>query len=50
MAQANIYIRFPVININTRRQKLAIFSSSLDFYTIEGKGKVFYQPLFETAA
>ena len=41
MAQADVNICFPAIDINSRRLKLCIFSCSLDFYMMEIKGKVF---------
>lgn len=41
MTQADINIRFPAVDINTRWLKFSILSCSLDFYMMEIKGKVF---------
>ena len=41
MAQADVNIRFPAVDVNMRRLKLSIFSCSLNFYMMEIKGKVF---------
>ena len=50
MAQADIYIRFPAVDINTRRLKFSIFSCSLDFYMMIIKGKMFCQTVPEAVA